>query len=129
MLCTRFDCCMVAAYKQPPCNNQNVQQSRLVLHVHLLILYYVHAILNTCMCVHTYTDIIAKLHVLLLILHNSRSNPTRHVCVVCVCVCVCHSLQYKPSKDVFNAAQSGAIVWYQIQVSHEFKYLLEQLKF
>ena len=39
---------------------------------------------------------------------------------------VCPPLQYEPSKDVFNAAQSGAMV--PNLVSHEFKYLLEQLK-
>ena len=33
----------------------------------------------------------------------------------------------RPSKDVFNASQSGAMV--PNLVSHEFKYLLEQLKF
>ena len=39
---------------------------------------------------------------------------------------ICPPLQYEPSKDVFNAAQSGAMV--PNLVSHEFKYLLEQLK-
>ena len=35
--------------------------------------------------------------------------------------------QYEPSKDVFNAAQSGAMI--PNLVSHEFRYLLDQLKY
>ena len=39
---------------------------------------------------------------------------------------VCPPLQYEPSKDVLNAAQSGAMV--PNLVSHEFKYLLDELE-
>jgi len=38
----------------------------------------------------------------------------------------CLPFQYEPSLDVFNAAQSGAMV--PNLVSHEFKYLLERLQ-
>ena len=38
----------------------------------------------------------------------------------------CPANQYQPEKDVFNAAQSGAVA--PNLVSHEFSYLLEQLK-
>ena len=38
----------------------------------------------------------------------------------------CPPFQYEPSKDVFNAAQSGAMI--PNLVSHEFSYLIEQVK-
>ena len=38
----------------------------------------------------------------------------------------CLPWQYKPEQDVFNAAQSGAMI--TDLVTHEFDYLLEQLK-
>ena len=38
---------------------------------------------------------------------------------------VCPPHQYRPSEDVFNAAQSGAMV--TDLVSHELEYLLDQL--
>lgn len=38
---------------------------------------------------------------------------------------ICPPLQYNPPFDVLNAAQSGAMV--PNLVSHEFKYLMEQL--
>lgn len=38
----------------------------------------------------------------------------------------CPANKYQPKKDVFNAAQSGAVA--ANLVSHEFSYLLEQLK-
>ena len=39
---------------------------------------------------------------------------------------LCPPLQYYPEKDVFNAAQSGAML--PDLVTHEFAYLVEQLK-
>ena len=39
---------------------------------------------------------------------------------------ICPPFQYEHSKDVFNAAQSGAMV--PNLVSHEFDYLIKQLK-
>ena len=39
---------------------------------------------------------------------------------------ICPPFQYEPSKDVFNAAQSGAMV--RNLVSHEFDYLVKQLE-
>ena len=39
---------------------------------------------------------------------------------------ICPPFQYEPSKDVFNAAQSGAML--PNFVTHEFDYLLKQLK-
>ncbi len=48
---------------------------------------------------------------------------------LCVQLCydiICPPFQYVSKKDVFNAAQSGAMV--TDLVSHEFSYLLDQLK-
>ena len=39
---------------------------------------------------------------------------------------VCPPYQYRPSEDVFNAAQSGAMI--TDLVSHEMDYLVEELK-
>ena len=39
---------------------------------------------------------------------------------------ICPPYQYRSDQDVFNAAQSGAMV--ANLVSHEFSYLLDQLK-
>ncbi len=39
---------------------------------------------------------------------------------------ICPPFQYKPEHDVLNAAQSGAMI--PNLVTHEWKYMLEQLK-
>ena len=39
---------------------------------------------------------------------------------------MCPPFQYKPDKDVLNAAQSGAMI--PNLVTHEWRYMLEQLK-
>jgi len=60
------------------------------------------------------------------------------LCTVCITACnygvamqlcydiICPHYQYDPSKDVFNAAQSGAMA--RNLVSHQTTYLIDQLK-
>ena len=47
------------------------------------------------------------------------------LCQICYGI-LCPPFQYKPKKDVFNAAQSGAMITNVIR--HEFSYLIKQIR-
>ena len=68
-----------------------------------------------CHCHFTVTGIVQLLHI----------NFIYNALQLCYDI-FCPPFQYEPSKDVFNAAQSGAML--PNFVSHEFDYLMKQLK-
>lgn len=65
--------------------------------------------------------------VFLIILKLPPTSPPKHTHCIQLCYgLICPPFQYEPSKDVFNAAQSGAMI--PDLVAHEFDYLYKEVR-